>query len=95
MTTYEKQMATIFKHYLDPGTQVILFGSRAAGTAHATSDYDFALKAESQIPMRTLFAIKEAFHESTIPFKVDVVDIHSVSEPLYSEIRKKGRVWTL
>jgi predicted nucleotidyltransferase len=51
-----------------------LFGSRAAGAAQPTSDFDVAVLADEDIS-RELSAARDMLEESHIPLKVDVVDL--------------------
>ena len=48
-----------------------LFGSRAKGTAKALSDLDLLVK--KPITKVNLAELREAFEESNLPFKVDIV----------------------
>jgi type I restriction enzyme S subunit len=57
-----------------PHHQVWAFGSRARGTARRYSDLDLAIITEDPMPLPRLAALKEAFSESDLPWRVDVVD---------------------
>ncbi len=57
-----------------PGREIWAFGSRATGTAKPYSDLDLALIGETPLPLDTLAALREAFSESDLPWKVDLVD---------------------
>jgi predicted nucleotidyltransferase len=57
-----------------PGQEVWAFGSRAAGGAKPYSDLDLALIGATPLPQDTLAALREAFSESDLPWKVDLVD---------------------
>jgi predicted nucleotidyltransferase len=63
-----------------PGRTVRAFGSRVQGTAKPFSDLDLAVMGEIPLDFRTLAALKDAFAESNLPFRVDVVDWASTSE---------------
>ena len=56
-----------------PQTVVFAFGSRATGRARKTSDLDLCIKFDAPLGFAQLGAIKDAFSESNIPYKVDVV----------------------
>ncbi|HHJ52492.1 MAG TPA: nucleotidyltransferase domain-containing protein [Caldithrix abyssi] len=77
----------------DKNLRIILYGSRARGDAHPNSDYDLALDAGYAIPGERLSLLKEKFEESTIPFKIDVVDLAVVSHDLKEYIVKEGEEW--
>lgn len=57
-----------------PGRSVLAFGSRVQETAKPFSDLDLAVMGEVPLDFRTLAALKDAFAESNLPFRVDVVD---------------------
>jgi predicted nucleotidyltransferase len=70
-------------------TKIYLFGSRAGGDHDTFSDIDLAVKSSS-VSEPELSILKERIHESTIPFKTDVVHYQNTSAAFQSEIRKKG-----
>lgn len=57
-----------------PEFAVWAFGSRVKGTAKAYSDLDLAIMTDTPLSMERLATLKEAFDESDLPFRVDVVD---------------------
>ena len=59
---------------LVPSIEVWAFGSRATGAAKPYSDLDLALVGATPLPLDTLAALREAFSESDLPWKVDLVD---------------------
>ncbi len=63
-----------------PDRVVWAFGPRAKGTAKNTSDLDLAIIGDSPLDLRTLGDLKDAFSESNLPFRVDVVDWATTSE---------------
>ena len=63
-----------------PECEVWAFGSRAAWTARDYSDIDLAVGGERLLHWRTLGRLKEAFEDSRLPMRVDVLDWHSISE---------------
>jgi predicted nucleotidyltransferase len=63
-----------------PGRRVRAFGSRVLGTARPFSDLDLAVMGETPLDFRQLSALKDAFAESNLPFRVDVVDWAATSE---------------
>ena len=60
--------------------EVWAFGSRAKWTAKDSSDLDLALVSSARLPSSKLGRLREAFTDSYLPIKVDVVDIHRVSD---------------
>lgn len=72
-------LTAILKSLLPPDAQVYFFGSRANGRAHRGSDLDLAIDAGRKLTHRELMALEDAFHDSDLPYKVDVVDVQTLS----------------
>ncbi len=62
-----------------PECEVRAFGSRATWTAKDYSDLDLAVLGEGPLDWKTLSRLKEAFEESDLPMRVDVLDWHAIS----------------
>ncbi len=71
-----------------PGYEVWAFGSRVKGTARSYSDLDLVILSQERIPLRELCYIKEDFEESTIPFRVDVLDWSTVTDSFRNVIKE-------
>ena len=69
-----------------PGARAWAFGSRTAGRAKHFSDLDVVLEAENGVPIETLARLREAFSESDLPIKVDVVDWDALDPEFRSAI---------
>lgn len=69
-----------------------IFGSRAKGTARKTSDLDLVLMTKKPLEFSILADLKEAFSESDLSFKVDIVDWSDISESFQKLIEKDKRV---
>lgn len=63
-----------------PTTKVWAFGSRIKGTAKPYSDLDLALLTEIPLTIRQQRELAEAFSDSDLPFKVDLIDWASCSD---------------
>lgn len=70
-----------------PGCEVRAFGSRATWVAKDYSDLDLAVVGDQPIKWRVLGRLKDAFEESTLPFRVDVLDWHDISDNFREIIR--------
>lgn len=81
----------ILAAHLPPGTTAAVFGSRARGTAKPWSDLDLALEGPSPLPLATLAALAEAFDESDLPWKVDLVD-RATTTPAFGAIIDADKV---
>lgn len=67
------------------GMEVWAFGSRVTGTAKPWSDLDLALISDAPIGMTQMAGLRDAFSESDLPWKVDLVD-WSVTTPEFREL---------
>jgi predicted nucleotidyltransferase len=56
------------------------FGSRASGRCKPWSDLDLAIQGPEPLSLSLLAALAEAFDESPLPWKVDLVDRNSVDD---------------
>ncbi len=63
-----------------PGSEVRAFGSRYKKTNTDRSDLDLAIVGQSKLSLATLGALRDAFEESDLPYRVDVLDYHAVSD---------------
>jgi predicted nucleotidyltransferase len=57
-----------------PGRTVHAFGSRVTGNTKPFSDLDLVIMGETPLDFRQLSSLKDAFAESSLPFRVDLVD---------------------
>ena len=71
-----------------PECEVRAFGSRATWTARDYSDLDLAVVGEGPLDWPTLSRLKEAFEESDLPMRVDVLDWHATSESFREVIER-------
>ena len=62
-----------------PECEVRGFGSRATWNAKDYSDLDLAVVGDAPLPSRTLANLKEAFEESRLPMRVDVIDWNAIT----------------
>ena len=72
---------------------VYLFGSRARGTARRGSDVDVAVDGASDLSIHTLSRLREVLEESTIPFRVDVVDLRDATPAFRERVLAEGIRW--
>ena len=71
-----------------PECEVRAFGSRASWTAKDYSDLDLAIVGDGPLDWRTLGLLKEAFEESDLPMRVDVLDWHDIAESFQRVIER-------
>jgi uncharacterized protein len=63
-----------------PECEVWAFGSRATRRAKPYSDLDLAIVADQPLGLERLAELAEAFSESDLPWKVDLVDWATTSD---------------
>lgn len=71
-----------------PDREVWAFGSRVKWTAKPFSDLDLAIVGEQSLPISIAADLAEAFDESELPIKVDVVDWATTSDAFRKIIEK-------
>ena len=68
----------ILAAHLPRGGRVWLFGSRATGRARPFSDLDLAIDAGRPLTLDETAVLREAFSDSDLPYRVDLVDWHAI-----------------
>lgn len=63
-----------------PECEVRAFGSRVSHTAKSYSDLDLAVVGKAELNQSRLNRLIEAFEESELPFRIDVLDWNAISE---------------
>lgn len=81
-------------HKIIPNYEVWAFGSRVTGKARKYSDLDLAVISTQPLDFDIYTALKNAFSESTLPFKVDIVDWSNLDENFKKIIKQKFVVIT-
>lgn len=80
-----EELAVILRSYL-PGRRVWAFGSRATGQrVRRFSDLDLAVEG-GELTLTELGRLHDALDESRLPFKVDVVDLATVTPEFRARI---------
>jgi len=72
-----------------PECEVRAFGSRVSGMTKSYSDLDLVVVGSGKLADDTLRHLREAFEESDLPFRVDVLDWHDISPSFQKVIDKK------
>jgi len=86
-----KIVQEILKKYL-PGKKILVFGSRAKGTAKNTSDLDLCVMDNQPLPFNLLAHLRDAFSESDLPYQVDIVDWASLDHAFQAIVQKNGLI---
>lgn len=75
---------------LAPKCEARVFGSRYIRKAKKYSDLDIVLVGKEKLDWRQMAKIKEAFEESTLPYRVDVLDWQAISPEFRKVIEDHG-----
>jgi len=77
-----------------PECEVRAFGSRVKGTAKPYSDLDLVVTGTVKLERSRLNRLEEAFEESTLPFRVEVMDWWTLSVAFREAIAGEAvQVW--
>ena len=84
-----QQVQALLREYA-PDAEVWAYGSRVTGGGHEASDLDLVLRNPDDLreESRALYDIKEAFTESDLPIRVDVMDWARIPESFHREIER-------
>jgi uncharacterized protein len=74
-----------------PDRDVMVFGSRARGDARPMSDLDLAVLGAEAMDISVRSAIEEAFCESDLPMKVDLLDWSMTAESFRRLIERDAK----
>lgn len=80
MTPQERAIVLRILNEIVPDREVRAFGSRVTGKAKPFSDLDLAVMGDEPLPLEMRARLEEAFLESDLPWKVDVLDWAQVDE---------------
>ena len=86
LTAEQKAIALqILQEHLPADAMIWVFGTRARGQARPYSDLDLAIDAGRHLSLVETGDLAEAFSESDLPWKVDVVDWRAL-EPRFASL---------
>lgn len=91
LSKQELQSIKAILEALVPAAEVWVFGSRALDQGEKYSDVDLLLKMPEPIPFNVMFELKNAFAESNLTFKVDVVDWHRITPEFRASILRDAK----
>ncbi|KXV18790.1 DNA polymerase beta subunit [Acetobacter malorum] len=74
ITPEERAIVLRILNEIVPDREVRAFGSRVTGKAKPFSDLDLAIMGDEPLPLETRARLEEAFSESNLPWKVDILD---------------------
>ena len=85
---YLERVQHILAEYV-PECEVRAYGSRVTWTAKDYSDLDLAVVGSEPFSLRRMRQLKEAFEESDLPIRVDVLDWHAISDAFKKAIAEE------
>lgn len=75
-----------------PNCEVRAFGSRVDGRTKPHSHLDIAIVGEGELEPDRLAAVREAFQESDLPIRIDVLDWHGITESFQRVITRNSEI---
>lgn len=88
----QQKVAALLKA-LFPKARIILFGSRASGKHRQSSDIDIAIDSGIKLERSAIGEASDMLNASNMPYRFDIVDLHSISEEMRKAILKEGIIW--
>lgn len=82
----------IVKHILNksiPDRKVVIFGSRVKGNIKPHSDIDLCILGNETLSLLQIAKLKEAFSNSDLPVRVDIVEWSNIT-PEFQQVIEKG-----
>jgi len=73
--------------------KLMIFGSRATGTATAFSDLDLLVDGPAPLPLEVLSRLELLLSESDLPYRVDIVEARRSSPAFLEAIRSDLKLW--
>ena len=75
------------------GLEVLAYGSRVSGVnLTPDADFDIVVVSEKPISLEDMISVEQAFAESGLPFRVDIVDWAKLPESIQKAIKKENVV---
>jgi predicted nucleotidyltransferase len=86
---YLQEVLKLLRTYV-PNAQVWAYGSRVTGSGHEASDLDLVLRNPADLQAQTdaIYDLKDAFIESNLPIRVDVMDWARIPTSFHHEIER-------
>ena len=77
---HRRLVLDILHAHLPRSVKVWVFGSRATGRARRYSDLDLAIDANRRLTLDEIAGLNEAFSDSDLPYRVDLIDWHDIDD---------------
>ncbi|WP_321429912.1 nucleotidyltransferase domain-containing protein [uncultured Methanolobus sp.] len=92
-TSIQKVKAAVLQAFENDDVSIFLFGSRARGNAHSTSDIDIGVLPSGCFDRKKITALRAELEEMNIPYTVDLVDLSTVTEDFRQQVLNEGEIW--
>lgn len=81
-TRHKQEILEILRSNIPDDIIIWVFGSRAKLTAKPYSDLDLALAKKDGLPieLKLITKLENKFEESSLPWKVDIVDLNNIDD---------------
>ena len=88
------QLRSILRRGLEgQSATVYLFGSWATGAQRSTSDIDIAIDSPTHLPPGVMATLRGMLEESTVPYRVDLIELAECGAEFRDRVRREGIVW--
>ena len=77
---HRRLVLNILRANLPVSAKIWVFGSRSTGRARRYSDLDLAIDAGRRLTLDEIARLTEAFSDSDLPYRVDLVDWHDIDD---------------
>ena len=89
----EEVKKIVFQFIPKDSARVYLYGSWARGEERPSSDIDIGISPLKKFSPRLLSDLSEALEESSIPYRVEIVNLKETSEAFLKRVMKEGILW--
>ena len=93
ITEPQKRKIIALIHAIIPNAKIILFGSQARGTQFVESDIDIAVDTGRALKIDALGELMGVLEGTNLPYSIDIVDLHTVSDAMQTSIKQEGIIW--
>jgi len=80
LTDHRRLVLNILRANLPRSVKAWVFGSRTTGRARRYSDLDLAIDVGRRLTLDEIARLTEAFSDSDLPYRVDLVDWHDIDD---------------
>jgi uncharacterized protein len=77
---HRRLVLDVLRAILPQSTKAWVFGSRTTGRARRYSDLDLTFDAGRRLTLDEIARLTEAFSDSDLPYRVDLVDWHDIDD---------------